>query len=216
MIEALQQIVIPFGLVVRLAVVGILLIWLVRARRDLDRRAARPILGRTNRVKAGALAGVLAIAGSTLVVNALIYVGGPLAEVLLATPGSVMALAFRFPVELLYFMTSIVLVIVLGVFCGSIYGVMENRFGATWPDWLHGLAFAALPLIVSLVSLTPLFLFSCCPPRATWLVAAVGETIWWTMYGVLFGLIYPLFRAPEVERAEPVADVEARRTIRAS
>jgi membrane-associated protein len=74
-IEALEQIVIPLGLVAPLVVVGILLIWLVRARRDVNRRTVRPTLGRTNRIRAGALAGVLAIAGSTLAVNTLIYLG---------------------------------------------------------------------------------------------------------------------------------------------
>jgi hypothetical protein len=109
---------------------------------------------------------VLAIAGSTLAVNALIYLGGPLAAVLLTAAGGVVALALRFPVELLYVLTSIVFVTVLGVFCGSIYGAIENRFGATWPDWLHGLAFAALPLVVSLLLLTPLLLFHRgAPPR---------------------------------------------------
>jgi hypothetical protein len=212
-IAALEQIVIPLGLVVPLAVVGILLMWLVRARRDVDRRTARPTLGRTNRIRAGAVAGVLAIAGSTLAVNALIYLGGPLAAVPLTAAGGVVAL--RFPVELLYVLTSIVFVTVLGVFCGSIYGAIENRFGATWPDWLHGLAFAALPLVVSLLLLTPLFLFNRGPP-ATWLIAAVGEAMWWTMYGVLLGLIYPLFRAGGAERAEPMADVDARGPVRAS
>jgi hypothetical protein len=32
-------------------------------------------------------------------------------------------------------------------------------------------------------------------PAPTWLVLAVGEAIRWAIYGVLLGLIYPIFRA---------------------
>jgi membrane-associated protein len=208
LVAALEQMVFPVGLVVPLAAVGILLAWLVRARRALGRRAARPALGRSSRVRAGALAGALAIGGATMAVNALIYLGGPLAQVLLATPGpgSVVALAFRFPVELLYLLASIVVETILGVVWGSTYGAVEGRFAPARPDWLHGLVFAALPLVVSLLVLTPLSLGQRDEMSAPWLVVALGEAIRWAGYGVLLGLIYPIFRARRVARARPPAD----------
>jgi hypothetical protein len=168
--------------------------------------AERHAQSRAGRLWAGAFAGALAIGGATIVVNALIYLGGPLAEVLLTTPGSVVAVALTFPLEPLYLLGLIVAVVILGVVAGMGYGAGEERLATGWPDWLHGLAFAVLLMVVSLLLVTPLVLLHRGESPVTWLVAALGEAFWWAVYGVLLGLIYPLLRTRRAAAAEPVAD----------
>jgi membrane protein DedA with SNARE-associated domain len=197
-LAALGQMVFPVGLLVPSVAVALLLIWLVRARRLLD-RDIRPPLAAKSRMRAGALAGALAIGGSTMTVNALIYLGGPLAVVLLAAPGNVATLLQSVPVGLVYVLGSIVVVVVLGVVWGASYGLGEGRWLPAWPDWLSGLAFAALPLGLTLL-LASLALVPAVQSQTPWLVALVGEAVRWAIYGVLLGLIYPIFRARRVAK----------------
>jgi hypothetical protein len=89
-----------------------LLVWLVRARRAVAPRPARPPAGAARRLRTGALAGGVAGGGATTTVNALISLAGPVAEPLLSPSGTVIALVSRFPAELLYLLTLIVVVTV--------------------------------------------------------------------------------------------------------
>src|SRR5689334_1164882 len=112
-IDTLEQIVLPVGLLVRVTAIAMLLVWLVRARKAVLPWLARPPARPARRHRAGALAGILAVGGATTIVNALVYLAGRVAERLLTPSGTVIALVSRFPAELLYFLTLIVVVTAL-------------------------------------------------------------------------------------------------------
>jgi membrane protein DedA with SNARE-associated domain len=194
-IETLEQIVIPVGLLVRVGAIALLLVWLVRARKTVLPRPARPLSRPARRLRAGALAGVVAVGGATTIVNALIYLAGPIAERLLTPSGTVIALVSRFPAELLYLLTLIVVMATLGVAWGVLYGGFEDRVAPGLSDWLHGLMFAVLPLAMSLLAVIPVVVYSGVEP-ARWLVAAIAEAVLWGIYGTLLGLTYPIFNTP--------------------
>jgi membrane protein DedA with SNARE-associated domain len=195
-LETLEQIVLPVGLLVRLAAIAILLIWLVRARGAVVPREERPTSSTSRRLRAGALAGVLAVVGATTVINALIYLAGPLAD-RLATPfGTVIALVSRFPAELLYFLTLIVVVTALGIAWGVLYSGFEDRFAASLADWQHGLLFAVFPLAMSMLAVVPVVVYSGAESASRWLTAAAAEALLWAIYGILLGLTYPIFNTP--------------------
>jgi membrane-associated protein len=67
------DLVFPLGVFEPVLGLGILLFWLVHARRITPSAAAGVRLDRASRVRIGALAGALAIAGSTMLVNIIIY-----------------------------------------------------------------------------------------------------------------------------------------------
>jgi membrane protein DedA with SNARE-associated domain len=194
-IDTLEQVVLPVGLLVRVAAIAILLVWLVRARKAIVPRAARPPVSPARRLRDGALAGVLAVGGATTIINALIYLAGPVAERLLTPSGTVIALVSRFPAELLFFLTLIVVVTALGITWGVVYGGFEDRFAARLPDWQHGLVFAILPLAISLLAIAPAVVYSGVESAARWLAAVAAEALLWAIYGVLLGLTYPIFNA---------------------
>jgi membrane protein DedA with SNARE-associated domain len=195
-IDTLEQIVIPVGLLVRVAAIAILLVWLVRARKAVLSRPARRPTSTTRRLRAGALAGVLAVGGATTVVNALIYLAGPVAERLLAPYGTVVALVARFPAELLYILSMLVVVTALGIAWGVLYGGVEDRVAASLSDWQHGLLFAVLPLAMSLLAVVPVVVYSGAGSALRWLAVAAAEVVLWAIYGILLGLIYPVFNSP--------------------
>src|SRR5215471_13676293 len=192
-IDTLEQIVLPVGLLVRVIAIAILLVWLVRARKAIVPRAARLPSSPAGRLRAGALAGALAVVGATTTINALIYLAGPIADRLLTPSGTVIALVSRFPAELLYFLTLIVVVTALGIAWGVLYGGFEDRFGARLPDWQHGLVFAVFPLAMSLLAVVPAVVYSGAESALRWLTAAAAEALLWAIYGILLGLTYPIF-----------------------
>ena len=202
-IDTLEQIVVPVGLLLRVTAIAILLVWLVRARKAVVARAARPPSSPARRLRAGALAGVLAVGGATTIVNALIYLAGPVAERLLTPSGTVIALVSRFPAELLYLLTLIVVVTALGIAWGVLYGGFEDRFAASLPDWQHGLVFAVVPLAMSLLAVVPVVVVSGAVGASRWLAAAAAEAVLWGIYGTLLGLTYPIFNTPA-----PIKDVQ--------
>jgi membrane protein DedA with SNARE-associated domain len=192
-IDTLEQIVLPVGLLVRAAAIALLLVWLVRARGAVVARPARPPASRARRLRAGALAGVLAVSGAATIINALIYLAGPFAGRLLTPSGTVIALVARFPAELLYVLTLIAVVAALGVVWGVLYGAFENHFPAGLSDWQQGLLFAAFPLVVSLLGVVPVVVYSGIDSAWRWLTAAAAEALLWAVYGILLGLTYPIF-----------------------
>jgi membrane protein DedA with SNARE-associated domain len=194
-IETLEQIVIPVGLLVRVAAIAILLVWLVRARKAIVPRPARPASSPGRRLRVGALAGAVAVVGATTIINALIYLAGPVAERLLAPSGTVIALVSRFPAELLYFLALIVVVTALGIVWGVLYGGFQDQFATSLSDWQHGLVFAIFPLAMSFLAVVPVVAYSGAEPAWRWLSAAGAEALLWAIYGILLGLIYPIFNA---------------------
>jgi membrane protein DedA with SNARE-associated domain len=194
-IDTLAQIVFSVGFLVRVAAIVILLVWVVRARKDIVPRPARPSSSPARRLRAGALAGVVAVVGATTIVNALIYLAGPVAERLLTPSGTVIALVSRFPAELLYFLTLIVVVTVLGIGWGVLYGGFDDRVAPSLPDWQHGLLFAVFPLAMSLLAVVPVVVSSGAVAASRWLAAAAAEAVLWGIYGALLGLTYPIFNA---------------------
>jgi membrane protein DedA with SNARE-associated domain len=201
--ETLEQIVLPVGLLVRVAAIAFVLGWLVRARRAVVPRPTRPATGATRRFRAGALAGALAVVGATTIINALIYLAGPVADRLLTPSGTVIALVTRIPAELLYFLTLIVVVTALGIAWGVLYAGFEDRFAARLPDWQHGLLFGVFPLAMSLLAVVPVVVYSGTESASRWLGAA-AEALLWAIYGILLGLTYPIFNADA--RATQAAD----------
>jgi membrane protein DedA with SNARE-associated domain len=194
-VDTLEQIVIPVGLLVRVAAIAVLLFWLVRARKAVAPRTARPPSSPARRLRAGALAGVVAVGGATTIINALIYLAGPLAGRLLTPSGTVIALVARFPAELLYIVTLIAVVTALGIVWGVLYGAFEYHFPTRLPDWQQGVLFAAFPLVVSLLGVVPVVVYTGADPAWRWLTAAAAEALLWAVYGTLLGLTYPIFNA---------------------
>lgn len=194
-VDTLEQIVIPVGLLVRVAAIVILVIWLVRARRSIVPRLARPSSSPAGRLRAGALSGVLAVGGATTIVNALIYMAGPVVERLVTSYGTVIALVSRFPSELLYVLTLLAVITALGIGWGVLYGGSEDRFVTHLPDWQHGLLFAGFPLAMSLLAVVPVVVYSGAESAFRWLSAVGAEAVLWAIYGILLGLTYPIFSA---------------------
>jgi membrane protein DedA with SNARE-associated domain len=187
LVPIVAQLVFPAGLLVPLAVATLVLVWLVRARRHP--RTDSFALTRGGRVRAGALAGALSVAGSSAIENVVIYIGGPLAAALLSVPDS------HTPEGLLYLFDASINAVILGVAWGSIYAAGEAHRPLDWPDWLHGLVFATLPLLGAVLLLGTLTIAVGAEPQQTWLVAATAESIRWALYGIFLGLSYPVFRA---------------------
>ncbi|MBV9170790.1 MAG: VTT domain-containing protein [Chloroflexi bacterium] len=194
-VDTLEQIVLPVGLLVRVIAIAALLVWLVRARKAIVPRPARPRSSPRRRLRAGALAGVLAVGGATTIINALIYLAGPIAGRLLTPSGTVIALVSRFPAELLYVLTLIVVVTALGIAWGVLYSGFEDRYAARLRDWQQGLLFAVFPLGMSLLSVLPVVVSSGADSPWRWLSAAMAEALLWALYGSLLGLMYPIFNS---------------------
>jgi len=99
----------------------------------------------------------------------------------------------RFPAELLYFLTLIVVVTALGLAWGVLYGGFEDRYATRLRDWQQGLLFAVLPLAMSLLAVIPVMVFSGVESAWRWASAAAAEALLWAIYGILLGLMYPIF-----------------------
>jgi membrane protein DedA with SNARE-associated domain len=192
-IDLLGQLVFPLGLLEPVIGTTVLLIWLRRARRRLAGSTTRQPLSRASRLRAGAIAGVLAIAGASMIVNILLYIGGPIAAELL-TRGADLQAIMDISGGLGNVVRWILTVVLFGVVWGSLYGLFDRRYFESLPDWLHGLVFAAIPFASTL--LTSLLAYVARGQELSeWLFEGLGELVRWALYGVLVGLIYPIFRA---------------------
>jgi membrane protein DedA with SNARE-associated domain len=205
LIDTLERLVFPVGLLMPLVGLTILLVWLVHARHTLRAQPLPADLPRARRVRAGAVAGALAVGGAALLANALIYFGGPLAAALLATPRDLLPRLFGRSTDLWTVLGLMVLLVLLGVVWGAAYGAGEQRWLPSARDGLRGLVFALLPLAVSLVVLSGTLVRSG-QSGTGWLLAALGELLFWAVYGMLLGLIYPVLRA---RGARPAAAADA-------
>jgi membrane protein DedA with SNARE-associated domain len=187
----------PLGVLEPVLVLGILLFWLVRARRSSRHPVASVGLSRPSRLRVGALAGVLSIAGSTMLLNLLVYLVAPAAANSLSgirRIDSVIPFSGGLSTLLLLLLDSVV----CGIVWGMVYALDDGRLAAEWTDWMRGLAFAALPLLV--VMLVGVFIISQNERSSTaWLVLGLVELIRWGAYGVLLGLTYPVLRARRLQ-----------------
>jgi membrane-associated protein len=200
-LDFLERIHIPFGLLGSLVPLSLILLWIYKARQGLGRRTAtRLALDRQQQVRAGALAGGLATISSTLLFNVVINLAGNIA---FNAPGTLVEqtaarLAFAFARELqpMLLFVAAPAFLAVGVLWGVLYAVWaETRLPVHWPDWLKGLAFAVLPLLGSLLVVMPLLgLSGFLGVDAAGQVVATGELIRHAGYGVQLGLLYPIFR----------------------
>ncbi len=194
----LGRLVLPLGVLEPVIGLSILLFWLVRARRaetHPSSAAAAPLV-RSNRVRAGALTGALAISGSTMLVNGLMYLVAPVAATLLDRTNDLQSMV-TFSGGLGHILESVLGTVLFGILWGAVYAVVDGRWGAGRSDWLRGLLFATLPFaLVMLLQL--IFVVQRDRPGTAWGILAPGEVIRWSTYGALVGLIYPVLRTRRV------------------
>ena len=200
-LRLLEAVHIPFGLLGSLVPLALFFWWTFRARQELGRRvASAPPVGHEVQLRAGAAAGLLATIASTLLLNVLINTAGGIA---FTAPGTLveqtaarLAFALAREVQPVLLFVAVPAYLAVGGLWGAAYGLwIEARLPVSWPDWVKGLAFAAAPLLVSLVLVMPLLGLGFLGIGATGPVAFTGEFIRHAVYGVLLGLVYPIFRA---------------------
>jgi membrane protein DedA with SNARE-associated domain len=207
-LDLIGQIHLPFGLLGSLIPLGVLVWWTVRARQGLGRRATHS--GRFEadvRLRAGALAGLLATVGSTLLLNVVINLAGNIAFNAPSTivDRTVDRLAFAFARELQPSLLFIVIpaYLAVGVLWGTLYGWKVEAMLPVPYDWLAGLAFAVMPWLSSLLIVMPLLGIGFFGVESTGVVALIGETIRHATYGILLGLMYPVLRTRRAVRVLP-------------
>jgi membrane protein DedA with SNARE-associated domain len=216
-LDTLEGLHLPVGLLGQLIPLGVIIWWTVRARQVLRRKAAGVAPGaevdREQRVRAGAMAGLLATIASTLLINVVVNLAGNLA---LQNPNTIVEQSAKHLAEalarevqpLLLFMV-VPAFLAVGVLWGAAYGLLDAR----WPnsnasDWVRGVVFAMVPLTVSLVLVMPILGLGFLGVGATGPVALVGELIRHLTYGVLLGLMYPILRARRSVKVLPHTPAE--------
>ncbi len=207
-LDLVEAIHLPFGLLGSLIPLAILVWWTVRARQGLGRRATRALgIEHEQQLRSGAVAGFLATIGSTLLLNVVINLAGNIAFNAPSTivDRTVERLAFAFARELQPSLLFLVIpaYVAVGVLWGAVYGAWgESMLPFHW-DWLNGLVYALLPLLTSLLVLMPLVGLGFFGVGTTGVVALIGETMRHMAYGVLLGLLYPVLRARRSVRVLP-------------
>jgi hypothetical protein len=208
-LSLLERVHIPFGLLGSLVPLSFILWWTYRTRQALGRRAvAPPAVEREVLVRAGALAGLVATIGSTLLFNVVINLAGGLAfnapGTLVEQTAARLAFALARDVQPLLLFVAAPAFLAVGVLWGALYGyVGESRLPADWPDWRKGLVYASVPLLISVLLVMPSLGLGVLGVGATGPVALSGELIRHAAYGVLLGLLYPIFRARRPVRVRP-------------
>jgi membrane protein DedA with SNARE-associated domain len=200
-LDFLERIHIPFGLLGSLLPLSLILLWTYRARQGLSRRTAASLpIDRQLQLRAGAVAGGLATISSTLLFNVVINLAGNIAfntpSTLVEETAKRLAFAFARELQPLLLFVAAPAYLAVGVLWGVLYSVwVEPRLPRDWSDWLKGLVFVILPLVGSLVVVMPLLgLGGFLGVDAAGQVVAVGELIRHAAYGVQLGLLYPIFR----------------------
>jgi hypothetical protein len=148
-------------------------------------------------VRVGALAGALAIAGSTMLLNILIYLIAPaVADARTGIRGfdPILRDSGGLASVLLVILDSIL----FGIAWGIVYGIDDGQLATQWKNWRRGLAFATLPLLLAMLVQT-LVVMQVKQSASVWLALGVGEAIRWGAYGVLIGLTYPVLRARRLQ-----------------
>jgi hypothetical protein len=137
-----------------------------------------------------------------MLVNVLIYLGGPIATTLLA--GNGVKSLVEFSGGLGSVLQALLGTILVGVAWGVAYALVDLRWAAEWRDWARGVSFTGLALAF-VVGLQLVAFAQRGEPLAAWLVQAIGEVIRWSAYGAFLGLTYPVLRARRVHAAEAKA-----------
>ncbi len=205
-LRLLEKIHIPFQLLGSLVPVALILWWTFRARQDIGKRGAVGMApDREVQVRAGAVAGLLATITSTLLINVAINLAGGIAfnfsapGTLVEQTGQRLAFALAREVQPVVLFVAVPAYLGVGALWGLIYAAWGEPWLATrhpsWPDWRRGIAFAVVPLLVSLVLVMPVVGLGFLGIGATGPVAFTGELIRHAAYGGLLGLMYPIFRA---------------------
>jgi membrane-associated protein len=197
-LSVLEKIHIPFSLLGSLLPLSLILLWTYRTRQGLGRRTLS--VDRERRLRAGAIAGALATISSSLLLNVVINLAGNLAfnapGTLVERTAARLAFAFARDAQPGWLFIAVPAFVAVGVLWGALYSVWEHAvLPPTWPDWLKGLGFAILPLTISLGVVMPLLGLGFFGVGATGAVAVTGELIRHAAFGVLLGLLYPIFRA---------------------
>src|SRR5262249_35064247 len=181
----------------------LILWWTFRARQDIGTRGTNiQPAKRDVRLRSGAAAGLMATIASTLLLNVAINLTGGIAFSFSA-PGTIvdetgrrLAFALAREVQPVVLVVAVPAYLAVGALWGAIYGMWaEKRLPARWPDWQRGFAFAGLPLLTSLLFVLPALGLGFFGVGATGPVALTGELLRHAAYGVLLGLMYPVFRA---------------------
>jgi membrane protein DedA with SNARE-associated domain len=202
----------PIGLLGSLLPLIVLVVWIARARRGLRlaQHTEASAVDRRHRWRDGAVAGGLATVVSTLTLNVLVHVSGDLA--LLAPGDLVEHTRARLAVIGLVRVIGPVLLLLaapafmaVGVGWGIVYAEWVEPH-LHYPDWLSGLAFAFVPLVVALVIVLPLLDGAAPALEPLGPLAAISEAIRHLIYGVALGLIYPLRLARRRPRTVPDAN----------
>jgi membrane protein DedA with SNARE-associated domain len=208
-LSLLEQVHVPVGLLGSLAPLALLIWWARRARQDLARTDGPISEGsREQRLRAGAAAGGMATIGATLFLNVVINLAGNIA---FNAPGTIveqtadrMAFALARDVQPLLLFAATPLYLAVGISWGLGYGWFGVAlFPADRPDWLKGLAFSALPMLVSLLVVMPALGLGFFGIGTTGPVALTGEAIRHAAYGLLLGLIYPIFVSRRLSSGAP-------------
>ena len=205
-LDVLEGIHLPLGLLGSLIPLVLIIVWVARARRGLHlaEQTEASVVDRRHRWRDGAVAGGLATVVSTLALNVLVHATGDLA---LLAPGDLIEHArARLAVLALVRVIGPVLILAaapafmaVGVLWGAVYAEwVEPRLH--YPDWLSGLSFALLPLSVALVIVLPVLDRPGSELGALGPLAAASETVRHLVYGAALGLIYPLRLARLPER----------------
>jgi membrane protein DedA with SNARE-associated domain len=212
-LDFLEHLQLPMGLLGSLVLLTILLVWTARARRALRARRglAPPAVDHQPRIRAGAMAGALATIASTLLMNVLVNVAGNLA---FRAPGTLIEqtatqLAIVLPRDVgpaLLFVAGPAFVAV-GVWWGAAYGGWAERWLSA-PDWCQGVIFAAVPLSTSLLVVMPLLGLGLLGMAVTGPVAVIGEAVRHAAYGAVLGLSYPVLLARRRVRLRPHTPAE--------
>lgn len=201
-LRLLESVELPLGLIVSAIMLAGLVYWTLRVGRAGPPPARCPEL--RERLWAGAASGLVATLVSSLLANVLIHVFGLLAyqepgAALAALTRAVTREVFRTP-GLFVAWLLVPAVIVIGGALGALYGAwLGNSSYSRGP--LRGVAFALLPLGVSLFGLLPLlgtglagFGLGAGP------IPLLGETVRHVAFGLVLGTLYPALARPRKSR----------------
>jgi membrane protein DedA with SNARE-associated domain len=207
-LDLIDTVHLPFGLLGSLIPLSIIVWWTVRARQGLGRRATHASsIDREQQLRSGALAGLLATIASTLLLNVIINLAGNIAFNAPSTivDRTVERLAFAFARQVQPGLLFVVIpgYLAVGALWGAVYGAWAESQLPFPSDALNGFVYAWLPLLVSLTVVMPLLGLGFFGVGGTGLVALIGETVRHASYGVVLGLLYPVLRARRAVRVLP-------------
>jgi membrane protein DedA with SNARE-associated domain len=198
-VATLDAIDVPFGSLLSLGLVVLVLIGLVRARRgapgDLP---LRPV----GRFRAGALAGLLAAVCAALAFNVLAGLVGIVADLVpTALDQEALRRFARDDQRLVPLLASLASLVLVGAGLGGVYGrwgePAARTVGAT--DVARGLAFALIPWGVAVAVLPLLMGLTFAETVGLTAVQALQHAV----FGVVLGLAYPVFRLRLIGHGRP-------------